>query len=87
MSLPLVHLPPPPPARELPAEVHRRLGANPHHGPGDGNGPALFRGYLDLSGTLSPACSALPPHVALNVLTNDFNKAARVALDFPAVVA
>lgn len=34
-----------------------------------------------------PARSALPPHVALNVLTNDFNKAARVALDFPAVVA
>jgi hypothetical protein len=26
-------------------------------------------------------------HVALNVLTNDFNKAARVALDFPAVAA
>jgi len=33
-------------------------------------------------------CShCLAAHVALNVLTNYFNKAARVALDFPAVAA
>lgn len=175
MNLPLVHpATAPASARDLLAEVHRRLGATPNMARAMANAPALLRGDLDLSGALSrgvlsPAtrerialavaqgngCSyclaahsylaeqvtdlnaaesarnatsddpktaailafatavndgrgtitsehlaaaraaglsdeemaEIIGHVALNVLTNYFNKAARVALDFPAVAA
>ena len=177
MNLPLVHpATAPAPARDLLAEVHRRLGATPNMARTMANAPALLRGYLDLSGALSrgvlspatrerialavaqgngcsyclaahsylaeqvthlnaadiaaarnatsddPKTAAILAfatavndgrgtitsehlaaaraaglsdeeiaetigHVALNVLTNYFNKAARGALDFPAVAA
>jgi uncharacterized peroxidase-related enzyme len=178
----MTHLPPVDPATaaapvpDLLAEVHRRLGATPNMTRAMANSPALLKGWLDLSGTLSRgvigaatrerialaiaqgngcsyclaahsylagqvthldagdiadarrAASADPKtaailafaaavndgrgavtsgdlaaaraaglsdeeiaeiigHVALNVLTNYFNKAAGVAIDFPAVAA
>ncbi len=69
-------------SKDLLAAVHASLGITPNMMRTMANSPAVLDGYLSIN---EGEIAEIPAHVAINVFTNYFNKAALTVIDFPKV--